>query len=1731
MSLSLAGLQSLYDQNRFMEAYRQSILSWQPEQDLEALSTEELIFAGRLAARLGGFRLSRWLFRTAQLRDPSHPKVRYFAQSLRRRHQKLPAELRDWEANAELEGADANTQASWLASQAVIWASVRDFAQARRCIARATALDTQESWVFSCEASVLGFAGEWDEALRAAEKSWEVRAGTPYGAASLGESLMNLRRIEEAARRLSDAAQQSESFEVSITAGWYSCAQAEAVEGEERRRYLSRAAELVEQAALLAPLADRETRIWLARGRLDIAELRDDHSDMERWAKEARAPFHRKVLENLRQNPTGQRIRLPFRRAIQKHDECLPTSIASALAAMGTAIDAEAMAREITFGGTPEWAAAEWLEKRGLVVRFFLVTPEMAERLIKHGFAFVMTLEAEASAHAVAVVGLDEAAGTLIIHDPNTIRTSEYLLSSFGTGEAPLGPRGMAVVPPRLVERLDQLLPQEDVDVMTARAEHLRSLSRKGAGAGREIVEQLAIRRPHHPVTKLLEALQAEEDGRVGAALVGFQELTNQFPGSAFARARLLTCCRSLGDTALMRKTLARVVERGVLPGIQSQQNWRYPPGAYVSEYADLLRASAETRAQAATLLAGVIGRERTLAQAWHILGDLLWDENDMTGAVLGYRIAAGLADSNEHYARAYCDALAHTGRLEEGLAWLEERTRRFSRSSLAMATWVTWLDALEDWGHPQRALKACQQALATRGKSPELWSFAVSFLARMGSWEEAEKLLEKLKETGNAELFQRAASDFFERKGELDKAIEHGELWVREAPLVTDARHCLLRLTARRRGEDAAAELGARWFHEHPGHDRLEQLYNQHLEQSSAPRWRSYALLRRRVRRNPEDAWAWRQIAFNCIAEYGSTDHEGKARLLRRLPKIIAECERTAPDEAPTMRLRAQWCEVKGEWERATEHWMNSIESDPHNFYSYRRLWEILARSDEQRRQELWQKLSHNMLTQPGRLDAARETIMLVAQRFGAAEAEEALLAWRKLRPDDPEVAEAFADMLLLQGQGRRDALRALASTQYATERFPYHEGLRFSLANAQRQLGQLKEAEETLAEIIRRHPGNSLAQIQLAQVHSRHGRIEEALKALEVAAARDPQNVDIPEAQARTLIGAGRYQEARRILDGATPKFAKSVTWREKAIQLYADCGDNEAAVHVARSGVQIYPRGAYLWFLLGRTLNGMRRFAGQGEIESSLRKSLELNEGLFDAADWLAILLAEQRQYDEAEAVMRKMLERMNDPSPAQGRLAWIRREKGDKQAAREEMARVLREKPWYRWGWSVLIDWLGEDQVWNETKEILGEIPPAQRTNTQFRRQRLILLERAGLPQADLDAEWASLLQDFPEEVPLHLLRYDSLRDSKRPAEAAAVLERIRPLDPDSPFLLARSAEVLANDTTRKQQSVDVLLSVMFREREASTWPAEFAWNAVRAAGLEETAYEKACERLQRGERLTPGGLSILAASAVQLRGTQKRQLQPYWRTWLPDRGARDLVRLQKLVDRAPWAKENFRSRVLRQLNDVGYARLVVDYWQRNPTAIDSEVGAWAETARALVVLKKRKKAEKLLEGWRERSGVGMWAVANYVNSVSGFGKARLEKIRQACRDALAGLPHDHCAKYLAHRLMEACALLSDQAGVKETWHGYRNYFNGKLEEGEWFAQRRSALLTEALVLARALEDDAKLYKKTVRGMRRRVIFEKLQFTGSRESRTNGANFQLWWILPWVLFLLIRALLER
>ncbi|HTT19509.1 MAG TPA: tetratricopeptide repeat protein [Candidatus Sulfotelmatobacter sp.] len=1713
---SLPDLQRLYDRNLFLDAFRLSSEYWKPSTSIQDLSIEELIFGGRLAFRLAGWRLSRRLFRAAYVRDATNPRVRYFANHARRRIRLLD-DLRGFEFNPDICAEDPEMQAAWLASHAVTWAFLRDFTTAHSCLDRARSIQERDGWVMSCESDVLGLEDRWSEALKSAEFAWEIDSGTPYAARSLSNSLLNTGRVQEAAERLTAASDHCQSFEIVHLACWYQCALAETFEDDRRRGALDVAQRLAECLPGLMPLADRESRRLIARVHLDIAGLADDHAAMERWAEETRIPFYRRILSNLRQNPTGQRRRLPFTRTIQKHQTCLPTSLASALATVGQQFDPDVMASEITFGGTMEWAAAEWLENRGFTVRFFAVTRETATALIRNGIGFVLTLEGDDNSHAVAAVGLDEAAGTLIIHDPMAYRSAEYLLEGFAKYREPLGIRGMAVVPAQQTQLLDGLLPEAVVALMAAAQDQQKALALLGPSASRAIVNDIEQKLPSHPGTRLLRSIQAAEDGHTGEALLSFQRMLNEFPNSAHLRFRLLAACRARGNTALMRETLAAVVERGILPGVQSQQDWLFPPVRYVAEYADLLSISAETRPDARALLNGLIRRQPQSAEGWHVLGDLHRKQHDIEGALLCYRLASCQASENEHFALTYCDALARNNKQQEGFSWLESRVRKFINTQRAAGTWVSWIRALEVWGQPDRALSVCSEALAHQGAMPELLGFVVPFLARMGRWQEAKEQLGILERTGNMPLFREAAVEFYRLNGDLRRSTENAEDWVRERPHHMGARYALVDLIARRDGAGRALELASNWTSENPGHDELEELRYRQLERVGEPKWKKYSILLRRVKRNPEDGWAWLELAFHCIEDWQRAEIRRQAKFQKRLAALLRECDRTAPEEPATVRAHAWWYQADGQWREAVSGWLDSIERDPSNSYGYHRIWECSAGFEPGQRREFWNTIEPILLRAPGYLSISHEIVPLLAQRFGVRMAEETVTRWNQHRPDDPEIVESLADLLLEHGQGRTDAMRAYELLRPAVDHFPFHLGVRLSLVQACRKLGKVAEAEDGLREIVRRHPENSNARIQLAWVHELNGRGDSARNLLEEASVSDPQNTQFSDALVQVLIRHGQFDQAKRLVLTTLERAPRDVTWRDRAIKLLLECGDEEGAVTAARAGVKIYPRGAYLWFLLGVTLNNLRRFAGPGEIELCFRRSVSLNPVFFDAADLLSVLLAEQRRYEDSENVMLHIRRRLGDSSPAQGRLAWIQRQQGKKQEGRNEMASVVRAHPWYLGGWAQLMDWLLEDKAWDQARELLARVPEEVRTDPRFRRQRLVVLQSAGLPVSELDAEWTELLSDFPEELSLHLHRYDLLQEAKRADEAQAVLNAFDPSDPNNPYYLARLVEVRAQER-KLDEAIKVMQDIFYAEAESSAWPADYAWEALKKAQLIDRAYDEACRSLEKQRRPTPEAFSILCSHVLEHAGTQKRIPQTLWSSCFPERGVKEVLRLLKLADGSPWTDPVYRAIVLNRLNSVGHYRLVKNYWKKHRWEVETDVRTWSETGRALASMNHRREARELLSSWRRRKGVSMWMIANYIGCLSALSKSDLEEIVSSSGDALRDLPHDHCARYLAHVRAESYALLGDTQGLLSTWAKYRTYFDCKEGSNEWFQDKRRPLLTDIPMLVRFLEQKQYgLYRRTVWRLRWRHIAGSLVKTRTSTQATRIP----WW--TWVILL--------
>ena len=775
----------------------------------------------------------------------------------------------------------------------------------------------------------------------------------------------------------------------------------------------------------------------------------------------------------------------------------------------------------------------------------------------------------------------------------------------------------------------------------------------------------------------------------------------------------------------------------------------------------------------------------------------------------------------------------------------------------------------LEDRGYPDRALAAYAQAAEQHGSSVALLGFAVPFLARMARWRECQAQLEALALTEGRAAYHEAAVAFYRMRGEPRAALEHAETWVKENPVSMGARYAVLGLVQTLEGNAAAAARAGVWMGEHPAGEDFEEAFCQYAQDRTY--WRKLRVLRMRLKRNAEDGWAWRELVFAALAIYERADSRRRERMTPRIEAWLAEAGRVSGDHPGFVRARALWHENRGNWGEAVEVYLEAVRLDPGHFYSYRRAWDCAARLADAERRELWSKMEPHYLEIAGRLPNAVELSGLLAVRFGVPETEAIVARWRERRPDDPNVLEAAADLLLNHGHGRSSNERALEMLQAAVERFPDHAGLRFSLARAYRAVGKAAESQGVFREVVERRPDNDAALIQLAWIAHREGETARALETLERLRRQAPHDPQPLDQKAQILIDSGRHDEGLAAVEQMLESVPDSVQTYEWSIARLRQCGRPEEAVDAARRGTRAFPRGAYLWLVLGRTLREFPQFAEPGEVEACLRRSLKYNATLYESADWLSVLLIEQHRYDEAAALLRGIEPFMPDPSAARGRLAWIRRQTGETGAAVNDLADVVELAPWYAWGWNRLMAWLNEDKDWARAKKLLSAIPPALLGDLEFRQKRLELLEHAGAEASVTEAEWKALLADSPEDVVLHLRRFDALQKAGKLVEGGEVLRRVLTVGKDNVYVRARMVHVECFETKR-DAAIDDGLTVSFAKVEESEWPADQVWQAMGKAGYADEFGKRFGARLKQGDPPTPHALALYADHLADSKGT-------------------------------------------------------------------------------------------------------------------------------------------------------------------------------------------------------------------------------------------------------------------
>ena len=1624
-AIDLSSLLLHYNENRFIDAYEYILPRWpKSPQHWPELDVALLCHGARLAQRLGSAKLCHHLYDLAWARDPQHPLVRIFARFTWRRPFDLTRVVEDFATAPEIATEDEQLRADWYASNAHLFAIMRDFSQARKLLVRAREhAVTDRAWLECVEAEIALADDDWKVALEAAERAWNISPGKPAAASVLARSLTQLERLPEVAERLLGVAKSGQSYEVYMMGLWYLAARAERESTVERRELARQAYTSMSATEALAPLADLRTQRALTFARMDFAMLMGDHELFEGHARSLPLPWIKRALADKSRKVEGVQRLVSYRPARQRHLGCLPASMAAVLGAFENHVDVEKLTASLSYGGTPTWRAIRWLRESGYTVRAFVVTPKLARALLDNGIPFIFFFAAMGSNHATAAIGYHEATGTLTIHDPQSTRWLQLLMKNMGDDEAPFGPEGLAFVPASRRDDLLRLVPQHASQPAMALLGFHELLGESGVEAAAQVVERLSKSWPDHPMTVRLQSLLAARNGKVFKAIEQHEELLSEFPNCIQLRRELLSHLYATGNTAQIGKILEDVVERKHLPAISGSQPWRYPPATFITRYADYLGLSAEGSLRATGLLRELIRREPVEAEAYHVLGDVLWRHGKVREAEYAFHVAACLHDIDDHYARTLADIMRYQGREAEALSWLEARVDRLGAGVGGASAWITWIAALLAYGHPERAIIAAERAEATCSGDPELARWTTHFWLRFARPDRAQAALDTVEQAGSPSQFYSAATAFYWAVGQWERALELAASWQAEEPDDPDVCRRYITLMARRVGRRRTADMAEEWWRSHEGNDSFEELWYETL-QSHGRDDEARALLDDRLKRNPRDVWACHEKAFTLLDDVRHAGRESAC--IAPLVTVVERATVLAPDDPRTLALRAHVAELQKRRAEAIDLFFRAITREPTYSHAYGQLWSLHEDSAEDEHHRFIDRMAAVLLGNDAALGQARNLAFAVAERYGYDRAAELVEQWRDKRSDSWELLETMAHLQIFYGQGRKAATRARELLEPAVVRYPDNETLRFSLADAYLALGEHELVQSCLGDLLDRAPTNTGVRQRLARTLLDTGAVERAEKLLVEGTLVDPldESCWLSLAQLRWQTG-GRGMAIKTLLQ-ALETMPESIELRQLVIEWLAVVGDHEYAVEMAREGLAVYPDGAYLWYLLGESLLSSDVHTDVREIEHALRRSLELDVTLFAAADALARLLAQQSRLDEARTVVLEIAKDMQDPGPALVRAAWVTRVAGRHREAIAEMVSALQRSPLTAWGWLNLLDWLEADEEWERARELLANVPLPLLEDPAFASRRLGLLEAAGTPADELDAIWQELLENFPTHENLHLRRFDRLVEAEDWERATRLLEQLLLHVHFSPFVMARLCHLRVHQG-RHDEALDIALELWSTCADDEKWPANEAFRRLDEAGLACRAIKESLAVLHAGKRLCLPAICNCAAGLYRL---ETGEVAEHWPPRLNEEQARatngQLLELIEAIHGAPWDNGTAAGELLEYFISYGGRDEFYVFFQRHRDECRDSLELWMKVGHLLSTWNDLTTAHRWLADWRKVRGVEPWGVSAYVDALRERGD--LEELHRTSRDVIEMLTHDQGAQYYVAVHAETCLRL-------------------------------------------------------------------------------------------------------
>jgi tetratricopeptide (TPR) repeat protein len=1183
----------------------------------------------------------------------------------------------------------------WQAGAAMAYASIRDFGAARECLAAARRLGVDVWYIDACEAQVLCFAGDWEGAWAAALPAIDARPGYYLSLAALRAAGFRTGRLEEAAALALRGAESNQSWESSAERHRFLCLAAERFPDLEASENFPLRGDWAERAATEAPLADGDTAVLLEYMRADERIVRGDYTGLSALPETVPHPFISAIKRRAAACPEAGRLILPHRPLTQGWNECLPTSVAVALGAVGLEIDPKAFAAAVTGAGTGLLDARDWLRGLGVESLFFSVAPATARALIRAGAPFVVAMQNDMISHAYAAVGLDEAADLLILHDPAGERYDYVLLEG---DDEPFGSDaiGMAFVASDAPDPRPHL-PE------SGRAEAWLEFWRTWQAAG--LKEAKAFLESHGPAEGTdwglrARAALAAASGEAAKAIGWMEELRKARPGCPVIKKELFECLLAIGDAKRAMETARGLLSESRSPGRELSQPWDYVPPAVMVCCAEYISRSEPAPAPLATAaLHECIARAPLFAPAYAAMARIRMTKGSIAAAALPARIAAALAPENPQIAWVAAEALLRNSGWRDASVWLERSCRQIlGKKDLAQMCFAA-RDFCSTASLPDIAESFSRMAVEGWPDDPLVLSERASALAAEGDLAGADALAARLSigmgggagDPGARIHALRTAVRLARARGGLTAAKALLEEWNKAEPLQAEALTRLLEVEEWIAGPEAALNSAHRRYTAYPMDEGVRNaLY--YLILRLRGQEAGLAFLREALDRDPWDAWIMREIGLTEMARAQTLPTRQRSQAIESAAAYLAASLSIDPTAPANGFLAAALAQARGAMEEAVGHITAVIAQNPWNASIVAQAGTFMNGLGMEKR-ELFISSIEKALGQVATPAAARAAATLAVRFVGllpGLQVYERMLG--PLRGDDP----ACMEFLLAECPMILPAEAELGPIIDGQAAFGNSSSLVLR-AKLLQSLGRSEAAVQLLFERLRSAPADHSARAAAVGILAPLGRLEEALAILDDFIAFAFPEPWAWSSMVRAAMGAGLQREALGLVREALAHYPL-----EPAL-LYAleDLGQ----AHFSAAETLTACQAAEAAFgnpdiALIRLRSRLKLEADPKGVEEECRNGLAERPGHAGTADLMASLLASRGAYAEAASIL-------DTPFPpksacvARGRRALILHMQGKSAEALSGLADVLIAYPEYDWGWLVLGSIMSQTEAKTDT----------------------------------------------------------------------------------------------------------------------------------------------------------------------------------------------------------------------------------------------------------------------------------------------------------------------------------------------------------------------------------------------------------------------------------------------